>query len=131
MPILRASHSGKAMPRHVRQLVSATLKVTKTKDLMNKEVLSVFDGKQNVRAAWSTSENGLDELTKKYVGGKVSKKFVNENGSLRKYRGEVTHVHFIRSNAQYVMHVSYLSDSDSEDMEEHEIKDCWVGYENC
>ena len=91
----------------------------------------MYDGTHDVRSAWNTSENGLDELTKKYVGGQVIKEFVDNNddgtSSLRKYTGEVTHVHFVRSESQYMMHVSYLSDSDSEDMEEYEVKDYWVG----
>lgn len=107
-----------------------TLQVAKTKDLDNIEILTPYNGHQNVRATWSTTEDGLDELTKKYVGGKVSKDFVDvENGQLRKYIGEVTHVHFVRSGSQYEMHVAYLSDSDSEDMEEWEIKNHWVGYD--
>ena len=85
----------------------------------------MYDGTQNVRSAWNTSEDGLDELTKKYVGGQVSKEFVENNidgtSSLRKYTGEVTHVHFVRSESQYMMYVSYLSDSDSKDMEEYEL----------
>ena len=90
----------------------------------------MYDGTHNVRSAWNTSQDGLDELTRKYVGGNVSKEFVdNSDGTsvLRKYIGEVTHVHFMRSESQYMMHVSYLSDSDSEDMEEYEIKHYWVG----
>ena len=91
--------------------------------------MCVYDGKQNVRAVWCTTENGLDELTKKYVGGKVSKEFVDgDDDHLRKYIGEVTHVHFVRSESQYMVYVSYLSDSDSEDLEEWKVKDYWVGY---
>jgi len=68
--------------------------------------LCVYDGKQNVRAVWCTTENGLDELTKKYVGGKVSKEFVDgDDDHLRKYIGEVTHVHFVRSESQYQKNV--------------------------
>ena len=99
-------------------------------NLSNKEVLRVYDGKQNVQAAWCASEDGLDELTSKYVGGKVSKEFVcDDEGNVRKYIGEVTHVHFVKSEAQYLVHVSYLSDDDSEDLEEWQVKDLWVGYD--
>ena len=60
----------------------------------------------------------------------MNKTFVEiEDGQLRKCIGEVTHVHFVRSASQYAMHVSYLSDSDSENMEEWDIKNHWVGYD--
>ena len=111
-------------------LVSSTLTVSKTKNLLNKEILSVYDGSQNVRAAWSVSEDGLDDLTKKYAGGRVSKEFVcDDEGNVRKYIGEVTHVHFVPSESQYLIHVSYLSDDDSEDLEEWQVRDLWVGYD--
>ena len=112
-------------------LVSETLTVTKTKNLSNKEVLCVYDGKRNFQAAWCASEDGLDDLTKKYVGGRVSKNFVcDDEGNMRKYIGEVTHVHFVPSESQYLLHVSYLSDDDSEDLEECQVQDLWVGYDN-
>ena len=111
-------------------LVSSTLTVSKTKNLSNKEVLCVYDGSQNVQAAWSVTEDGLDDLTKKYVGGRVSKDFVcDDESNVRKYIGEVTHVHFVPSETQYLIHVSYLSDDDSEDLEEWQVRDLWVGYE--
>ena len=110
--------------------VDGVRQVARTKDLDDIEILTPYNSNQNVRSTWFTSEDGLNELTKKYVGGKVSKSFVDvDNGQLRKYIGEVTHVHFVRSASQYAMHVSYLSDSDSEDMEEWEIKNHWVGYD--
>ena len=79
----------------------------------------MYDGKQNVRAAWCASEDGLDEITAKYVGGRVSKEFVcDDEGNVRKYIGEVTHVYFVKSEIQYLVHVSHLFDDDSEDLEE-------------
>ena len=86
----------------------------------------MYDGTHNVRSAWNTNEDGLDEFTRKYVGGDVSKEFVdNSDGTsvLHKYIGEGEVTLF----TQYMIHVSYLSDSDSEDMEEYEIKHYWVG----
>ena len=53
----------------------------------------------------------------------------DDEGNVRKYIGEVTHVHFVKSEAQYLVHVSYLSDDDSEDLEEWQVKDLWVGYD--
>ena len=113
------------------KLTSATLTVAKTKKVKDVEVLTVYNGTYDVRAAWSTCEFGQDALTKKYVGAKVCKEFVDDDdGSVREYTGEITGVHFVQSESQYMMHVSYLSDSDSEDMEEWEVKENWVGFED-
>ena len=108
-------------------VVSSTLHVCKTKKTRDKDALTVYDGSHDVTAAWKVDEGGQEDLTKKYVGGKVSKTFVDLRGVERAFIGEITHVHFVQSEAQYMMHVSYLSDSDSEDMEEWQVKDSWVG----
>ena len=73
--------------------------------------------------AWKASEKGKDELDKSYKGKRVSKQFVhNEAGDKRPFLGTVRYVHWVQSEAQYCMHVSYDSDSDSEDMEEWEVR---------
>ena len=102
-------------------------KTCKHKDI---EVLQMYNGSMDVRTAWACSEYGHDELIKKYVGAKVVKEFVDDDdGSTRMYTGEITRVHFVPAESQYMMHVSYLSDSDSEDMEEWEVKENWLGFE--
>ena len=45
-----------------------------------------------------------------------------ETGDKRPFLGTVRYVHWVQSEGQYCMHVSYDSDSDSEDMEEWEVK---------
>ena len=61
----------------------------------------------------------------------MSKQFVcDHEGNMRKYIGEITHVNFVPSESQYLLHVSYLSDDDSEDLEECQVQDLWVGYDN-
>ena len=50
-------------------------------------------GKHDFRSTVHTSEYGLDDLTKKYIGGKVSKEFLcDDDGNVKKYIGEITHV---------------------------------------
>ena len=44
---------------------------------ISKDLLIVYDGSHDVRAAWYVDEGGQEDLTKKYVGGKVSKTFVD------------------------------------------------------
>ena len=77
------------------------------------------------RETWNYNEVGMDELTEKYVGARVEKEFLidEEHGVVRKFVGSITHVHYIRNTNQYMMHVSYMSDSDSEDMEEWQVRD--------
>lgn len=69
--------------------------------------------------AWQASEKGKEELEREYVGKRISKKFTCRT---RPFLGSVRHVHWVQSDAQYCMHVNYDSDSDSEDMEEWEVK---------
>ena len=94
-------------------VVSSTLHVCKTKKIANKDVLTVYDGSHDVRTSWDVDEGGQDDLIKKYVGDKVSKTFVDGNSVERVFIGEITHVHFVQSESQYKMYVSYLSGADS------------------
>lgn len=109
-------------------VVDASRVVSQTAGLRDSEELTNYDGSIDVRHGWTRTEDGLDDYTKKYVGGKVSREFVyDEQGNTRKYVGEITHVHYLKGASHYVFHVVY-PDDDSEDLEEWEVKNHWLGY---
>ena len=104
--------------------VSANLHLASVPKLKDPETLIIDRaGSIDPYAVWKASEKGKDELTESYVGKRISKIFVhNEAGDKRPFLGTVRYVHWVQSEAQYCMYVSYDSDSDSEDMEEWEVK---------
>ena len=72
-------------------MVDDSLDVSQTAGLRDSEELTNYDGSIDVRHGWTRTE---DDYTKKHVGGKVSRAFVyDEKGNMRKYVGEITHVH--------------------------------------
>ena len=103
--------------------VAANLHLASTPDLIDDEKLLYSRGSRiNPYAAWAASLKGKEALQKDYVGKRVSKNFCDDEGNRRPYLGTVRYVHWVQSEAQYCMHVSYDSDSDSEDMEEWELR---------
>ena len=47
----------------------------------------------------------------------------NSESTTTSYDGEITHVHFVQNAGQFMIHVSYYDDDDSEDYEEYEVKE--------
>ena len=110
-------------------MVDDSLDVSQTAGLRDSEELTNYDGSIDVRHGWTRTEDGLDDYTKKYVGGKVSREFVcDAQGNTRKYVGEITHVHYLKDASHHVFHVVY-PDDDSEELEEWEVKNHWFGYD--
>ena len=73
------------------------------------------------------SQNTKDDYQRKYVGKSIGKPFVNPDGdgkSKKIYNGTVSHVTrgMVRGVHKWLMHVTYDSDSDEEDLEEYEVK---------
>lgn len=57
-------------------VVDASRVVSQTAGLRDSEELKNYDGSIDVRHGWTRTEDGLDDYTKKYAGGKVSREFV-------------------------------------------------------
>ena len=75
-------------------VVDDSLAVSQTAGIRDNEELTNYDGSIDVRHGWTRTEDDLDDYTKKYVGGKVSREFVyDEKDNMWKYVGEITHVH--------------------------------------
>ena len=104
--------------------VSASLHLASVPKLKDEEVLIVDRaGLIDPYASWRPSETGKDQLIDSYVGKRVTKKFVyNDVGDKRPFLGTVRYVHWVQSEGHYCMHVDYDSESDSEDMDEWEIR---------
>ena len=101
-------------------LATATLHVQQLRSYINDDVLETISTLGiDFKAALLTIEHDLDDLRKKYVGTTIVKSFRDEErGVVRPYRGRCTDAFFSREDGHYLFHVSYDSDSDSEDMEQ-------------
>ena len=111
------------------ELATATLHVQQLRAYMNDDVLETISNLGiDVNIALSTIEHDLEQLRKKYVGKSMAKNFKDETrgGVVRPYKGKCTDAFFSKEDGHYLFHVSYNSDSDSEDMEQWEISKCLV-----
>ena len=111
------------------ELATATLHVQQLRAYLNDDVLETISTLGiDVNIALSTLEHDIEELRAKYVGKSMAKNFKDEGrgGAVRPYKGRCTDVFYSKDDGHYLFHVSYNSDSDSEDMEQWEISKCIV-----
>ena len=105
------------------ELASATLHLQQLKVLIDAEKLQNSDTlATDFQRALNYIETNLTALREKYVDKPVVKKFENENGVLREYRGHISSLDWSRVDGEYLFHVVYDSDSDEEDMELWEVR---------
>ena len=91
--------------------------------LLNSETLQPTDTMVlDFQRALEHVTNNLDDLREKHLGTAVVKNFRAENGDLRDFRGHINQVSWSKSDACFLFHVVYDSDSDEEDMELWEVK---------
>ena len=108
-------------------LSSVSLHVQQLRRYMNEDMFETVSSLGiDLDMELSTIDHDLKELQSKYVGKRVSKDFndVDRGGDVRPYKDSCTDAFYSREDGHYLFHVSYDSDSDSEDIEQWEISKC-------